>query len=324
MSYISKEYKFAFNGMEKDDGVKGEGNSLDFGARIYDSRLGRWMSVDPLYQFASPYLYGANSPIVLKDEDGNWVPGVNSEGQIILKKEKGDDYASLMKFFGGHENAKKYLDPRYYRAILKHKDVAVGRITEVRFNSTNMFSKTLTDAKAGGDMAWGLSDGDNLYDQGFWGDSYNCFYMVNKLIEDGDIGDWREDKYDMGNGDMRGPEMTDAEFRDWLYGWWWWDDSAEETSEKNAKFGETIVTFGNYHAAIYFGADKSGNSYVFSKNGDKLAPTIMPISDFNGGENDYGGGSYGIPREMPDDGSLDPNPDPQVVKGGWYDPENIR
>ena len=41
-------YRFSFNGKEKDDEVKGIGNSLDFGARIYDSRLGRWMSLDPM------------------------------------------------------------------------------------------------------------------------------------------------------------------------------------------------------------------------------------------------------------------------------------
>jgi len=40
----SNSYRYGFNGMEKDDEVKGEGNSLDFGARIYDPRVGRWMS----------------------------------------------------------------------------------------------------------------------------------------------------------------------------------------------------------------------------------------------------------------------------------------
>ncbi len=41
-------YRFGFNGKENDNEVKGVGNSLDFGARIYDSRLGRWLIVDPL------------------------------------------------------------------------------------------------------------------------------------------------------------------------------------------------------------------------------------------------------------------------------------
>ena len=56
-------YRFAFNGMEKDDEVKGLGNSLDFGARMYDPRLGRWLSLDPLqqkYPFASPYNFALN------------------------------------------------------------------------------------------------------------------------------------------------------------------------------------------------------------------------------------------------------------------------
>ena len=43
-----KDYKFGFNGMLEDDEVKGNGYSLDFGARKYDSRIGRWLSTDPL------------------------------------------------------------------------------------------------------------------------------------------------------------------------------------------------------------------------------------------------------------------------------------
>src|ERR1043165_2656899 len=43
-------YRYGFNGQEKDDEAKGEGNSYDFGARSYDPRLGRWLSVDPMYQ----------------------------------------------------------------------------------------------------------------------------------------------------------------------------------------------------------------------------------------------------------------------------------
>ncbi len=66
-------YRFGFNGKENDNEVKGEGNSLDFGARIYDSRLGRWLSLDPLqakYPSFSPYAFCANNPINFIDYDG--------------------------------------------------------------------------------------------------------------------------------------------------------------------------------------------------------------------------------------------------------------
>jgi RHS repeat-associated protein len=68
-----EEYRYGFNGMEGDDEAKGAGNSLDFGARIYDTRLGRFLSVDPLssvYVSFSSYLFAANSPILLVDVNG--------------------------------------------------------------------------------------------------------------------------------------------------------------------------------------------------------------------------------------------------------------
>ena len=67
------EYRFTFNGMEKDDEVKGNGNSYDFGARIHDSRIGRFLSLDPRkfdFPFMSPYCFAANNPIAFIDEYG--------------------------------------------------------------------------------------------------------------------------------------------------------------------------------------------------------------------------------------------------------------
>ncbi len=36
------EYRFGFNGMEKDNSLKGSGNSYNFNARMYDPRVGRF------------------------------------------------------------------------------------------------------------------------------------------------------------------------------------------------------------------------------------------------------------------------------------------
>jgi RHS repeat-associated protein len=68
-----REYRYGFNGMERDDEVKGSGNSYDFGARIYDSRLGRFLSLDPhaaSYPSIAPYVFVANNPLIYIDPDG--------------------------------------------------------------------------------------------------------------------------------------------------------------------------------------------------------------------------------------------------------------
>jgi len=71
--FCSGGYCYGFQGQESDNEVKGVGNSYDFGARIYDPRIGRWLSTDPLEaKFAgmSPYVFAANSPLYLVDENG--------------------------------------------------------------------------------------------------------------------------------------------------------------------------------------------------------------------------------------------------------------
>ena len=79
-------YRFGFNGQEKDDEVKGSGNSLSFKYRIYDPRLGRFLSVDPLfasYPWNSTYAFAENRPIDGIDLEGTeWLnsTSVYSEG----------------------------------------------------------------------------------------------------------------------------------------------------------------------------------------------------------------------------------------------------
>ena len=66
-------YYFGFNGKEKDDEAKGAGNEIDYGARIYDPRVGRFLSIDPLTKkFAelTPYQFASNAPIQAIDLDG--------------------------------------------------------------------------------------------------------------------------------------------------------------------------------------------------------------------------------------------------------------
>ncbi|MBN8687304.1 MAG: hypothetical protein J0M10_09805 [Chitinophagales bacterium] len=69
----SSSYRYGFNGKENDNEVKGDGKQQDYGMRIYDPRLGRFLSVDPIakkYPWYTPYQFAGNKPIVAVDVDG--------------------------------------------------------------------------------------------------------------------------------------------------------------------------------------------------------------------------------------------------------------
>ncbi|MCC5924559.1 MAG: RHS repeat-associated core domain-containing protein [Crocinitomicaceae bacterium] len=69
----SDSYRYGFQGQEKDDEIKGAGNSYTTEFRQYDPRVGRWLSVDPLaheFPWSSPYVVFDNNPIYYVDPDG--------------------------------------------------------------------------------------------------------------------------------------------------------------------------------------------------------------------------------------------------------------
>ncbi|MGN6492810.1 MAG: RHS repeat-associated core domain-containing protein, partial [Agriterribacter sp.] len=68
-----RRYRYGFNGKENDNEVQGEYNELDYGMRVYDPRVGRFLSVDPLtktFPWYTPYQFAGNKPIWATDLDG--------------------------------------------------------------------------------------------------------------------------------------------------------------------------------------------------------------------------------------------------------------
>jgi RHS repeat-associated protein len=54
---------YGFGGYEKDNSTAE--NSYDYGARIYNGKIARWLSVDPMqniYPMSTPYSFVSNSP----------------------------------------------------------------------------------------------------------------------------------------------------------------------------------------------------------------------------------------------------------------------
>jgi RHS repeat-associated protein len=59
--------------VERDDEIKRAGESYDYGFRMLDPRVGRFLSVDPLtaeYPWYSPYQFAGNMPTAAIDRDG--------------------------------------------------------------------------------------------------------------------------------------------------------------------------------------------------------------------------------------------------------------
>lgn len=82
----SDGYRYGFQAQEKDDEVKGEGNSLNYSFRMHDPRIGRFFAIDPLekdYPELTPYQFSSNSTIYMSEIEG-------LEGQVnVYNKTEG-------------------------------------------------------------------------------------------------------------------------------------------------------------------------------------------------------------------------------------------
>jgi RHS repeat-associated protein len=86
--FRGEKYRFGFNGKEKNSELNSD--NYDFGARIYDGRLGRWFSVDPLaeeFPNMSPFNFCLNNPIHFVDPDG--MAAVPGDDTYIYKDAQG-------------------------------------------------------------------------------------------------------------------------------------------------------------------------------------------------------------------------------------------
>jgi RHS repeat-associated protein len=97
-TYSLEDYRFGFNGKEEDTSGMGGGQSThDYGFRIYNPHIGKFLSVDPLTQsfpWNSTYCYAENDVIRSIDLDGTekkvQIYSSTAACNIINKIEQGD------------------------------------------------------------------------------------------------------------------------------------------------------------------------------------------------------------------------------------------
>jgi len=81
-------YRYGFNGKENDPESVGTNNGTqDYGMRIYNPSLGKFLSVDPIsskFPMLSPYQFASNTPIWAIDLDGLEAAVINSGAQTLV------------------------------------------------------------------------------------------------------------------------------------------------------------------------------------------------------------------------------------------------
>ena len=116
----SEAYRYDYQGQfaEKD----GETGLHSFEYRNYDSKIGRWISVDRVKRFASPYIGMGNNPLIYGDPDGrDIVVLLNSGGAsgfghmavLIGNEDKGWQFISNEGAVGGGPFGK--IDPKFHK-----------------------------------------------------------------------------------------------------------------------------------------------------------------------------------------------------------------
>jgi RHS repeat-associated protein len=102
-----ESYKYGFQGQEKDDEVKGEGNSLNYKYRMHDTRVGRFFAVDPLsgqFPWNSPYAFSENRVI-----DGVELEGLERVTVIYNWDKKTNGYDMPITIDHGYGTGKVYI-----------------------------------------------------------------------------------------------------------------------------------------------------------------------------------------------------------------------
>jgi RHS repeat-associated protein len=141
-------YRYGFQGQEKDDEVKGEGNSINYKFRMHDPRVGRFFAVDPLakeYPWNSPYAFSENRVIDGIDLEGReFYPA----GKTLWTADFSNNTSTPNELFNvdrlTHNSSKKQWTT-LYNTLLVNKDNDVPAIAKITSFELLIMSKNAFD-----------------------------------------------------------------------------------------------------------------------------------------------------------------------------------
>jgi RHS repeat-associated protein len=134
-------YRYGFNGKELDGDM--DGNNYDYGFRIYNPQIGRFLSIDPLakdYPWNSTYAFAENSPILNVDLEGLekleafFLIGQKNSGQVLVKGQKAlqvsYDFETKVTTIMYGSVGGKTVSVNYDVAKKQYGDISYGNLSE--------------------------------------------------------------------------------------------------------------------------------------------------------------------------------------------------
>ena len=161
LSFGVEGYRWGFNGQEMDNEIKGIGNSYSFTNRIYDSRLGRFISTDPLtqdYPWNSSYAFAENDIIRAKDLEGKErlvVNVLNEPPTNVIRSTSAPEIIRLSAQFG---------------ILIRHPitSLNVGDFKRGGTNISSVSGRIARHLTTDGNMTSGIGSESNAFRHAFW------------------------------------------------------------------------------------------------------------------------------------------------------------
>jgi RHS repeat-associated protein len=146
----TNEVKYQFTGQEYD-----ESGVHNYRARLYDSDLGKFYAADPAGQFASPYLYAGNNPIVFVDPNGQFIIEAIIAAAAYAGGAIANDHGNFLKW--------DWSSPKTYGGMLAGGSLAYGGLAlagAAPIIGSGLAGATATGAAVGAGVGtgWGMVD----------------------------------------------------------------------------------------------------------------------------------------------------------------------
>ena len=186
--------RFKYNG--KEDQVTGGLEYLDYGARMYDSGLGRWFTGDPMQESFisfSPYSYCSGNLVIFIDPSGALTTHyVDKDYNVLLQTDDGSDdvvvvpdrhvgdFKSFATFYQDPSVTSYYDDERWNRYWKNEFGLADRQLSDLELEVSNLYSNASGKNKA---IAYFLNhQGSNLL-LAAWSETWHHLSSVESWVD---------------------------------------------------------------------------------------------------------------------------------------------